>query len=266
MERVALGIAYDGTAYHGWQRQKRVKTVQAELESALSNIANGAVTVNCAGRTDTGVHATQQVVHFDAIVDRTSKAWIEGTNSQLPDDIAVVWMKSVSSDFDARRSAQARRYLYIISNEKRRSPIGPKLYARFFRPLQPQAMHEAAQALLGEQDFSSFRSAQCQALTPFRNIHSITVKQQGSLIFVDITANAFLHHMVRNIIGVLEQVGAGSKPMDWVEDLLQMKDRSRAGKMAPACGLYLINVKYPDQYQLPDVPELPHLMGLLSIN
>jgi len=266
LERVALGIAYDGTAYHGWQRQKGVSTVQAELESALSNIANTAVTVYCAGRTDTGVHATQQVVHFDTASDRTRKAWIEGTNSKLPDDIAVVWMKSVSSDFDARHSAKARRYLYIISNEKYRSPIGSRLFARFYRPLQIQAMHEAAQVLLGEQDFTSFRSAQCQARTPFRHIHSITVKQQGSLVLVDITANAFLHHMVRNIIGVLEQVGSGSKPVAWVGDLLQKKNRSLAGKMAPACGLYLINVTYPGQYQLPDAPQLPHLIGLLPIN
>jgi tRNA pseudouridine38-40 synthase len=265
LDRVALGIAYDGTAYHGWQRQRGVSTVQAELEDALSKIANTRITVNCAGRTDTGVHATQQVVHFDVGVVRTSKAWIEGTNALLPDDIAVVWMQPVSSAFDARRSAIARRYLYIIYNKRRRSPIASNLYARYFRDLQPAVMHEAAQTLVGEQDFSSFRAAHCQARTPIRNIHSLTVKSQGSLVFVDITANAFLYHMVRNIIGVLLEVGCGNKPLEWVGQLLAMKDRSRAGKMAPACGLYLVSVGYPDQYQLPAGPQLPHLIGLLPI-
>ena len=265
MDRVALGIAYDGTAYHGWQRQRGVSTVQAELEGALSKIANTRIKVSCAGRTDTGVHATQQVVHFDVGVVRNSKAWIEGTNALLPDDIAVVWMQPVSRAFDARHSAIARRYLYIIYNERQRSPIASNLYARYFRDLQPAVMQEAAQALLGEQDFTSFRSAHCQARTPFRNIHRITVKSQGSLIFVDITANAFLYHMVRNIIGVLLEVGCGDKPLEWVGQLLAMKDRSRAGKMAPACGLYLVSVLYPDQYYLPVEAQLPHLLGLLPI-
>jgi tRNA pseudouridine38-40 synthase len=265
LDRVTLGIAYDGTAYHGWQRQRGVSTVQAELEGALSKIANTRITVHSAGRTDTGVHATQQVVHFDVAVARTSKAWVEGTNALLPADIAVVWMRPVSRAFDARHSAIARRYLYIIYNKRHRSPIASNFYARYFRDLQPAVMHEAAQVLLGEQDFTSFRAAHCQARTPFRNIHRITVKSQGSLVFVDITANAFLYHMVRNIIGVLLEVGCGNKPLEWVGQLLAMKDRSRAGKMAPACGLYLVSVLYPDQYQLPVEAQLPHLIGLLPI-
>ncbi|TCP94796.1 tRNA pseudouridine38-40 synthase [Cricetibacter osteomyelitidis] len=249
--KIALGIEYDGKNYFGWQRQEKVESVQQALETALSFVANEPISVFCAGRTDSGVHATGQVVHFETNTVRSEKAWSFGTNANLPDDIAVSWAKTVSEDFHARFSAIARRYRYVIYNNKLRSAILPFGVTHHHFPLNHQLMHQAGQVLLGENDFSSFRAAQCQSNTPWRNVHHLNVTRQGSYVIVDIQANAFVHHMVRNIVGSLLEVGAGNKPVDWIAEILAKKDRTLAAPTAKAEGLYLVNVIYPDHFDLP---------------
>jgi tRNA pseudouridine38-40 synthase len=228
-----------------------VPTVQETLEKALSQIANEPVLVQCAGRTDAGVHASHQIVHFDSPVARNEKAWVSGVNTALPAGVAVRWAKPVEADFNARFSATARRYRYVILN----SPARPSLLATGVtwqsRVLDEQAMHRSAQALLGEQDFSSYRAAACQSRTPMRNIHFIEVSRRGELVIIDIQANAFLQHMVRNIAGVLMDVGAGIQAEGWAEQVLLAKDRSVGAATAPPFGLYLVDVIYPKQFNLP---------------
>jgi tRNA pseudouridine38-40 synthase len=246
--RIALMVEYDGSQYHGWQAQTGLHTVQSVLEQAISHVANQNVSVVCAGRTDTGVHATNQIVHFDCDSERTIRAWIYGANSFLPKDVCVKWGGLMPEDFHARFSAVSRRYRYIIYN----SPIRPALLRSNvtwqYRPLDHQAMNEATQCLLGEQDFTSFRALECQSKTPMRNIHSIVVERYGDLVVIDITANAFLHHMVRNIAGVLINVGSGKKPSSWVQEVLTAKDRKLGAETAPPYGLYLVGVVYPAHY------------------
>ena len=266
MARIALGISYNGAAYHGWQYQKQgLATVQAELQKALGIVADHPVTVICAGRTDSGVHATNQVVHFDSDSARELKSWILGVNANLPDDISVNWSRTVVPEFDARHAAMSRRYLYLIYNERIRSALMPELLTKEHRTLDENVMNESAQALLGENDFSSYRAANCQSLTPMRNMHNIEIKRSGELVLVDISANAFLHHMVRNIVGVLMDIGSGEKPVSWAADLLGLKDRTKAGITAPPNGLYLIQVDYPDTFGLPSGPVLPHFLGALPL-
>lgn len=266
MGRIALGISYNGAAYHGWQYQNPdTDTIQDELQKALSLVADHPVSVICAGRTDSGVHATSQVVHFDTDSSRELKSWIFGTNANLPDNISVTWSRAVSDEFDARRAATCRRYLYLINNNKIRSAIMPELLTREHRLLDVDVMNESAQALLGEHDFSSYRAANCQSLTPNRIIHHIGVSRFDELVLVDISANSFLHHMVRNIAGVLMDIGSGEKPVSWVGELLGLRDRTRAGTTAPANGLYLIQIDYPDSFGLPEGPALPHLLGALPL-
>ncbi len=255
MTRVALGIEYDGAAFFGWQRQREVNSVQEELEKALSVVADEPIEVQCAGRTDAGVHGTNQVVHFDASNPRPLKAWSFGVNANLPNSIAVRWASEVSDDFHARFSATARRYRYIISNQKLRSGILFNGVTHFHRKLDADKMHEAAQSLLGEQDFSAFRAALCQSKTPFRNVHHANVVRRGDFVILDIQANAFLHHMVRNIVGSLCEIGAGSQPVEWISQLLASKDRTQAAATAKANGLYLVAVDYPETFGLPK-PEL----------
>lgn len=258
MTRVALRIEYVGTEYHGWQAQKSgVDTVQGFLEHGLSKIANHPVRVICAGRTDSGVHATHQIVHFDTEALRPEMSWISGTNAHLPDSIAVVWSANVDSEFSARFSATARRYCYYIRNSNIRSAIADQLLTKYHRNLDADAMHQAAQSLLGLNDYSSFRASHCQSFSPVRNVTSVSVTRDGELIKIDITANAFLHHMVRNIAGVLMDVGAGIKPINWVADLLAMKDRKQGGITASPSGLFLVHVTYPSHFGLPDSPSLP---------
>lgn len=249
--RIALGIEYDGASYYGWQRQKEVISVQECLEKALSKIANHPVEVQCAGRTDAGVHATGQVVHFDCKTPRKLVAWTLGVNANLPDSIAVKWAKEVDDEFHARFSATARRYRYIIYNSEFRPAILAKGVSHYYQQLDAQLMHQGAQYIRGTQDFTSFRALQCQANTPFRNIEHVEVKRNGEYIVVDIKANAFLHHMVRNIVGSLLLIGQGEKPITWLKELLAMKDRAKAAATAKAGGLYLVEVDYPQKFELP---------------
>ena len=249
--RIALGIEYDGAKFFGWQRQRDVATVQECLEAALTQVANHKVDVFCAGRTDAGVHGTGQVVHFDTESVRGERGWTMGINANLPDAIAVTWMKEVPDDFHARFSATARRYKYVIYNEKLRPGILNKGLSHYHMPLNADDMQQAAQCLLGENDFSSFRAAQCQSNSPNRFVHFVNVTRKGSYIVIDIKANAFVHHMVRNIAGSLIAVGKGDKPVEWMAEVLAKKDRTQAAETAKPNGLYLIDVDYPEEFNLP---------------
>ncbi|WP_417665580.1 tRNA pseudouridine(38-40) synthase TruA [Pseudidiomarina sp.] len=255
--RIALGIEYDGSQYFGWQRQREVVCVQEVLERALTKVANHPVEVTCAGRTDAGVHATGQVVHFDTANERAMPAWTMGVNSNLPDSVAVRWASEVPSDFSARFSATGRRYRYIIANQKMRPGILGRGLSHYHQPLDAQRMHNAAQHLLGEHDFSAFRAAQCQSHSPNRCVTRIDVSRQGDFVVVDIAANAFLHHMVRNIVGSLLEVGKGEQPQDWLATLLNGRDRKLAAATAKAEGLYLVQVDYPSDFKLPILPPGP---------
>ncbi|MFC3149733.1 tRNA pseudouridine(38-40) synthase TruA [Litoribrevibacter euphylliae] len=252
VERIALGIEYFGHGFKGWQRQPSAKpSIQEELEKALSRIANLPIEVVCAGRTDAGVHATHQVVHFDSPVVRNDNSWVRGVNSQLPDQIGVKWVTRVDDTFHARFSATARRYRYVIDNSSTMPVIHRNAVTWHFSPLDAQAMHDAGQALLGENDFTSFRAKECQSHTPMRNIHHLMVRRIGDLVVIDVKANAFLHHMIRNIAGVLCEVGDGRKPIEWVKNVLAAKDRTQASVTAPPHGLYFVDVDYDDGYGLP---------------
>lgn len=246
--KYALGIEYDGANFYGWQQQHELRTVQAELQSALSQVADEQIKVVCAGRTDKGVHAYGQVVHFETNVNRPLHAWILGCNSILANDIAVKWSKKVANDFHARFSAKRRDYRYIIANTDTPNAIMRNHHAWHLKALDEQQMHQAAQCLLGEHDFSSFRSADCQSKTPVRKLFAIEVIRQNNLIIIDVAANAFLHHMVRNIAGVLLAVGEGKKPPAWVEEVLNARDRKVADVTAKPEGLYLMKVSYPEKY------------------
>jgi len=245
--KIALGIEYDGSNFAGWQMQKHgTRTVQECVEIALSKVANQPVQVVCAGRTDTGVHATGQVVHFECDSLREEKAWVMGVNTQLPDDVASLWAKPVSDDFSARFTATARQYRYIILNRQARPAVLSKKVTWKHGRFNVEAMHAAAQALTGEQDFTSFRSSACQAEHAMRNIHWVKISSEGDYIYIDIEANAFLHHMVRNIVGSLIMIGQEVKPVSWMAELMSCKDRNQAGPTAPADGLYLVKVTYPE--------------------
>lgn len=257
LARIALGIEYDGAAHFGWQRQREVPSVQGYLEAALSKVANQPVDVQCAGRTDAGVHATGQVVHFDCDEVRPERAWTLGVNANLPDSIAVTWCQAVDASFHARFSATHRRYRYVILNAKMRPAILHQGVTHVHRELDTDKMHQAAQSLLGEQDFSSFRAALCQSKTPFRNVTQVSVTRVGQYVVIDISANAFLHHMVRNITGTLIEIGTGDKPIDWVAELLALKDRTQAAATAKPNGLYLVHVTYPSHFALPERPLGP---------
>ncbi len=261
--KYAACIEYDGTAYQGWQRQGHAPSVQEELEKALSTLANHPIETTCAGRTDSGVHGIGQVVHFDSDAKRDEKAWRMGCNTNLPDDIALRWIQPVRDDFNARFSATARDYRYIILNRKTRPALlQSRVYWHYLndKPLDEKLMNQAAQYLLGENDFSSFRAAGCQAKHAMRELQFIQVLRQGDYIYVDIRANAFLHHMVRNIVGSLLEVGSGDKPPEWIAGLLAVKDRKQAGVTAIACGLYFVGVEYPEKYGLPKPLTVPRFI------
>ena len=249
--RIALGIEYDGHDFFGWQAQENLLTVQGSLETALSTIADEKIKLICAGRTDAGVHATGQVVHFDTNATRNLRAWTLGTNSHLPSSIAVTWAQEVDDHFHARFSAIARRYRYIIHNHSIRPALAAKRVTWYYHPLDVEKMTQAGQFLVGEHDFSSFRSAECQSKTAMRNVHHIHISREKNVVVIDIQANAFLHHMVRNITGVLLQIGSGFKPIPWIKDVLLAKDRRQAAETAPATGLYLCQVSYPAPYVFP---------------
>jgi len=262
--RIACRIEYDGRHYSGWQSQPQlaVNTVQETLEYAISAVADTPVKVACAGRTDSGVHGFSQIIHFDAPAARSAKAWVLGVNASLPFDIRVHWATVVQADFHARFSALARRYRYIIANALVRPALLAGQVSWQRRALDHRLMHSAAQQLLGEQDFSAFRAASCQSKTPMRNVHCVAVSRQGELLVVDIKANAFLHHMVRNIVGSLMAVGLGRESPHWIGQLLQGRDRTVAAETAPADGLYLVDVEYPARFMLPATPYGPLLLGL----
>lgn len=256
-QTIALGIEYDGSQYYGWQRQQEVSSVQQWLEQALSQVAGEPVTVFCAGRTDAGVHATGQVVHFTTHALRPPAAWTLGVNANLPDDIAVRWVAEVADDFHARYSALARRYRYIIFNQRLRPALLHHGVTHFYLPLDEQRMHQAAQCLVGEHDFTAFRAVQCQSKSPWRNVMYIQVQRLGDWVLVDIKANAFVHHMVRNIVGSLLEVGCGHQPPQWIAWLLGKRDRTLAAATAKARGLYLVAVDYPARFVLPQTSAGP---------
>jgi len=255
--RIALGIEYDGTAYNGWQRQRTGDGVQAHVEQALSRVADEPIEVICAGRTDTGVHATGQVVHFDTNSERSERGWLLGANTNMPDDIAVTWAQPVPDDFHARFSALSRSYRYVILNCLVRSALNRHRAWWVYQPLDSGRMHTAAQAIVGKHDFSAFRAAGCQASTPTREITSIAVFREGDKIFIDVTANAFLQHMVRNITGTLVAIGTGDEPIESMTEILASRDRKLGGVAAPPHGLTLVNVQYPDEFQLPKKVNMP---------
>ncbi|MDZ5602214.1 tRNA pseudouridine(38-40) synthase TruA [Pseudomonas sp. RP23018S] len=261
LTRIALGVEYKGSRYRGWQRQASgVASVQQALEQALSTVANEPITVSCAGRTDAGVHGCGQVVHFDTRAVRDERAWTMGTNYNLPHDISVSWAQPMPADFHARFKANARRYRYVIYND----PVRPAHLAEEVtwnhRPLNVQRMAEAAQCLLGTHDFSAFRASQCQAKSPIKHIHHLRVTRHGRMIVLDIRATAFLHHMVRNIAGVLMTIGAGDRPVAWAREVLEGCDRRAGGVTAHPYGLYLVQVEYPEPYVLPQRYIGPHFL------
>lgn len=249
--RIALGIEYDGTDFLGWQRLAHGPTVQGAVEAALSSVADAPVQVTCAGRTDAGVHARCQVVHFDTAAQRSERGWRMGTNSLLPGSVAVRWAKPVSDEFHARFGARARRYRYTLLNRH----VRPALDARFVCwervPLDVAAMQQAAQLLVGEHDFSAFRTVACQARSPNRCVHEIAIAREDERVIVEIQANAFLHHMVRNIVGSLRVVGRGEQSAAWIGNVLAGRDRSLAGPTSAAQGLVFLGPLYPSQWGLP---------------
>ena len=262
--RYALGVEYDGSGFSGWQRltkpwepdKRHEPTVQAALEMALGFVAGAPVDTVCAGRTDAGVHAVCQVVHFDSPVLRAPRSWVLGTTSRLPPAVCVRWCVPVSQDFHARFSARARRYRYRLLNR----PVRPALQRQYLswerRPLEADAMHQAALSLLGHHDFSAFRTAHCQAPHARRDLQSIQVRREGDIVEIEVQANAFLHHMVRNIVGSLLLVGCGERPQEWIGELLAGGDRTVAGPTAPSAGLVFLGPRYPAQWQLPQEVSL----------
>jgi tRNA pseudouridine38-40 synthase len=245
MLRFVAAIEYDGTSYHGWQRQKDTRaTVQEKVEDALSQVANEPIRVICAGRTDAGVHALEQIIHFDTEVERPERAWVFGTNSNLPHDISLRWIKAAPDDFHARFSAVAREYKYYIYNQPIRSALYRHTATWYCAPLDEERMQQAANKLIGEHDFSSFRAKSCQAHSPIRTIDFIHVTRQDDMLCINIKANAFLHHMVRNIAGVLMAIGSGKEPISWVDKLLEVKSREQGGVTALPNGLHFVKAFY----------------------
>ncbi|MDA7088365.1 tRNA pseudouridine(38-40) synthase TruA [Pseudomonas sp. SA3-5] len=261
--RVALGVEYKGSRYRGFQRQRAgVPTIQDSLEKALSKVAGGApVTLSCAGRTDALVHASAQVVHFDTPVERSMLAWVMGANRNLPTDISVAWAKLMPAHFDARFCAKARRYRYVIYTDQIRPAHMAEEVTWNHRPLDVGRMREAAKAFVGTHDFSAFRARQCQAKSPIKTVHHLKLIEHGRFIVLDIRANAFLHHMVRNIAGVLMTIGAGGQPVEWARAVLETGVRRTGGVTAHPYGLYLVQVDYPQEFDLPTRYLGPHFLS-----
>lgn len=249
--RIALGLEYDGAAFAGWQTQPQGNTVQDALERALAEIAGAPVRVLCAGRTDAGVHAAAQVVHFDAPAARPENAWVRGVNAHLPDSIAVRWSREVPGDFHARFSALSRSYRYVLYNHAVRPALQHGKAGWFHLPLDVEAMRAGAALLVGEQDFSAFRAAECQARSPVKTLHRADVARRGDCIVFDFRASAFLHHMVRNMVGVLVYVGKGAHPPEWIAELIAGRDRRLAAPTFSPSGLYLSGIEYDARWQLP---------------
>ena len=254
MSRIAVGLEYDGSAYAGWQAQSALRTIQQVSEQALSRIAAEPVSLVCAGRTDAGVHARAQVAHFDTHAQRSARSWVLGANSELPADVSLSWARPVPAHFHARYTAEARTYRYVILNRLARSALTAQRATWIHRPLDHEGMGEAALALLGEHDFSAFRSSECQAKSPIRRMERLVVERRGDWVLIEATANAFLHHMMRNIAGLLIAIGRAEAPPGWARTVLEGRDRTRAAATAPAAGLYLAGVRYPLAFGLPLAP------------
>lgn len=253
--RIALGIEYSGSRFCGWQMQHGVRTVQECVEQALSKVADHAVRVICAGRTDSGVHALGQVVHCETQALRESRSWVFGANAHLPDDVSVLWAQPVDGDFHARFTAKRRHYRYLIFERAVRPAVLAGRVAWQYRMLDIERMTAAARYLIGEHDFSSYRAYACQAKSPVRTIHRLDVRRRGEFVAIDVIANAFLHHMVRNIAGVLMQIGSGKQAPEWARAVLEARDRQVGGVTAAPEGLYFVGVEYPERYAIPYCPE-----------
>lgn len=260
VHRIALGVEYDGSPYCGWQRQKHCRSVQEALEKALSKVANEPVKLTCAGRTDTGVHGSGQVVHFDTQAQRTERNWLMGVNSSIDRSIALTWAREVPEGFHARFSATSRTYRYVIANTSYRPALLSHGLTWIRDELDEQAMDRALATLKGERDFSSFRGAGCQSNSPYRCVLDTAVYRQGNLVIIEISANAFLLHMVRNIVGLLIEVGRKTVSEHELSRVLELKDRTQAGVTAPPYGLYLVKVGYPPQFGLPDRSPGPEFL------
>ncbi len=249
--RIALALEYDGSRFLGWQTQPRGGTVQDTLQAALATIAGEPIDTTCAGRTDRGVHALEQVVHFDVAAQRPENAWVRGVNALLPESVAVQWAREVSHEFHARYAGRARSYRYVLINRAVRPALAARYAGWFHLPLDVAAMRTAARHLLGEHDFSAFRSAECQAKSPVRTLLGLEIESRGERIDFVLRANAFLHHMVRNIVGTLVTVGKGKHPPAWAGEVLESRDRARAAPTFAAEGLYLERVEYEAKWALP---------------
>lgn len=257
MPRLAIGLEYDGTRFCGWQRQDHVASIQGAVEEAFARVADAPLVVNAAGRTDAGVHALGQVAHFDSPAARDMRAWLLGANSALPPDVSVSWVQQVPASFDARYSAVARTYVYLILNRPARSALYHHRAWWLHGELDLDAMQAAAQLVLGEHDFSAFRAAQCQARTPIRELQQLDLRRAGSFIVVTCRANAFLHHMVRNLVGSLVRIGRREERPAWLRTVLESRDRRAAGMTAAASGLYLARVHYPAELAIPEAGPFP---------
>jgi tRNA pseudouridine38-40 synthase len=256
MTRIAVGVEYDGRSFSGWQQQAEVPSVQQAVQDALSSVCDHSVEITGAGRTDAGVHAREQVAHFESDAGRAERALLMGANSNLPAGIALRWVRHVPGHFHARYSALARCYRYCILNRSTRSALADGFAAWVYRPLDVEPMIEAARWLIGTHDFSAFRAAECQARSPVRDLSRLEVKRAGDFVLLEVTANAFLHHMVRNIAGMLIHVGRGDAPPQFAAELLAGRDRRLAPATAPAAGLYLWRVHYPPVFGLPDDSDI----------
>jgi tRNA pseudouridine38-40 synthase len=261
--RIALGLEYDGAAFCGWQTQPDGCAVQDALERALSGVADRNIETVCAGRTDAGVHALSQVVHFDVDVERPPSAWIRGGNALLPDAVAVNWARVVTAEFHARFSATGRRYIYWLLNRAQRPGLLCGRVGWHYRRLDEHAMQQAAQCLIGEHDFSAFRAAECQAKTPVKTLRQLEICRRGDLIRFEFAADAFLQHMVRNIVGSLVYVGSGRQPVSWIGEVLESRDRNRAAPTFASSGLYLAAVEYEASWALPSRPDIASVEEML---
>jgi tRNA pseudouridine38-40 synthase len=248
--RIAMGVEYDGSAYNGWQKQNIGLGIQTVVEKALSKVANHQINSICAGRTDTGVHARSQVIHFDTITERDNYGWLAGVNSNLPPDINITWVKNVNDDFHARFSASKRKYSYKILNQKTRSSLARNYFWWVYDELDVNQMQSGAKYLIGKHDFTSFRATSCQASSPIREIFDIQIQKNDEGLRITLTANAYLQRMVRNIVGALVQIGKQEKDAKWMHDVLKGRDRKLAGIAAPAHGLTLLAVKYPNEFDI----------------